>query len=50
MSKKSKKTPKTNLEIYQSMRRDWGSVNPVTKVIPDKRNKRPKHRKGWDEE
>ena len=50
MSKKSKKTIKTNLEIYQGMRRDWGSVNPVTKVIPDKRNKRPKHRKGWDEE
>lgn len=41
---------KTNLEIYQGMRRDWGSINPVTKVIPDKRNKRPKYKKGWDEE
>lgn len=50
MAHKKKNKVKSNLEIYQGMRRDWGSVNPVTKVIPDKRNKRPKHRKGWDEE
>ena len=38
------KKPKTNYEIYKSIRRDWGSVNPVTKVIPDKRHKKPKHK------
>lgn len=39
----AKKT-KTNYEIYKSIRRDWGMVNPVTKVIPDKRRKPPKHK------
>ena len=50
MSKKKSKTqPRSNYEIYRTMRKDWGEVNPVTKVIPDKRNKKPKHKKGWDE-
>lgn len=42
--KKHKTTPRTNTEIWQSMRRDWGAINPVTKVIPDKRRKPPKHK------
>ena len=51
MSKKKSKTqPRSNYEIYRAIRKDWGEVNPVTKVIPDKRNKKPKHKKGWDEE
>ena len=51
MSKrKNKNKPRSNYEIYQSIRRDWGDVNPVTKIMPDKRNKKPKHKKGWDEE
>lgn len=36
-------SPKTYAEIFQSSRGDWGDVNPVTKVIPDKRNKKPKY-------
>lgn len=40
---KSKK-PKTYVEIFLAERKDWGSVNPVTKVIPDKRRKAPKHK------
>ena len=48
--KKSKNQPRTNYEIYRSIRKDWGVINPMTKVIPDKRNKKPKHKKGWDEE
>lgn len=44
MSKK-KKTPKTYVEIYQSMRKDWNGINPVTKVIPDKRRKPDKYKK-----
>ena len=31
MSKK-KVTPKTNYEIYQSIRRDWHGINPVTRI------------------
>ena len=38
------KKPKTNYEIYKSIRRDWGNVNPVTKIIQDKRFKKPKHK------
>jgi hypothetical protein len=48
--KKSKVKSRSNYEIYQSIRKDWGALNPVTKVIPDKRNKKPKHKKGYDEE
>lgn len=50
MSKKQKNTPRSNYEVYRSIRKDWGIVNPVTKVIPDKRNKKPKHKERWDEE
>ena len=48
--KKPTNKPRTNYEVYRAIRKDWGVINPVTKVIPDKRNKKPKHKKGWDEE
>ena len=49
MSKKKHQKPRTNYEVYRSIRRDWGVLNPVTKIIPDKRNKKPKHKgKEWD--
>lgn len=38
---------KSWVEIVSSQRRDWNGVNPVTRVIPDKRRKPPKH-KGRD--
>lgn len=43
---KSKNKVKTTAEIYQSIRRDWGSVNPVTKIIPNKKKSKryPKHK------
>jgi len=47
--KKTKSKPKTWTEVFQSERKTWGNVNPATKVIPDKRFKKPKH-KGRDEE
>jgi len=51
MSKKKSKTKsRSNYEIYRTMRKDWGVINPVTKVIPDKRNKKPKHKERYDEE
>ena len=31
MSKK-KVNPKSNYEIYQSIRRDWGGLNPATRI------------------
>ena len=43
---KSKNKVKTTAEIYQSIRRDWGAVNPVTKIIPNKKvtKRHPKHK------
>lgn len=48
---KSKNKVKTTAEIYQSIRRDWGEVNPVTKIIPNKKRvkRRPKHKKDFYE-
>ena len=48
--KKSKSQPCSMYEVYRSMRRDWGTLNPVTKIIPDKRNKKPKHKGRIEEE
>lgn len=48
--KKSANKPRSNYEVYRSIRKDWGVLNPVTKVIPDKRNKKPKHKKEWEDE
>ena len=50
MSKKNKTQPRSQYEVYQSMRKDWGMVKPYTRVEDDKRFKKPKHKKGWDEE
>jgi hypothetical protein len=44
MSKKKKKAP-SNLELAQSIRRDWNGINPVTRVIESKKNKPIKHKK-----
>ena len=41
MAKKQKQ--KTWAEVFQSERKTWGCVNPVTRVIPDKRHKKPKY-------
>ena len=50
MSKKKAQKPRTNYEVYRSIRKDWGDVNPVTRVIPDKRRKAPKHKKKeWED-
>lgn len=46
---KKQKKVKTYTEIFQSQRKDWGCVNPVTRVIPDKRFKKPKYKgREWD--
>ena len=50
MSKKKNTKPRTNYEVYRSIRKDWGALSPVTRVIPDKRNKKPKHKERMEEE
>ena len=45
--RKNKKSIKPYEDIIRGQRKDWGAVNPVTKVIPDKRKKKPKY-KGFD--
>ena len=46
----SKQKVKTNVEIIRSIRGSWGAISPVTKVIPDKRHRKPKHKgKAYDE-
>ena len=43
MSKK--KETNTTYEVVRKMRGDWGAVNPVTKVIPNKKkNTKTKHK------
>lgn len=47
--KKAKNQAKTWVEVFQTERKSWGNVSPVTKVIPDKRFKKPKHKgKEWE--
>lgn len=37
---------KKNEEIWKSIRRDWGDIKPVTRVIPNKKkNQKIKHKK-----
>ena len=40
----SKQKVKTNVEIIRGIRGSWGAISPVTKVIPDKRHRKPKHK------
>jgi len=44
MARKKKKV-KTLIETYESIRRDWGGVSPVTKIIPNKKaySRKEKH-------
>lgn len=46
--KKEKRESKTWAEVFQSERKTWGNMNPVTKVIPDKRFKKPKYKNNYD--
>ena len=53
MSKKRRKKKKVDdqVELNRQIRKDWNGINPVTRVIPDKRRKKPKHKgKIYDDE
>jgi hypothetical protein len=43
--KKNKKKMPTNMELAQTIRRDWNGVNPVTRIQESKKNKPIKHKK-----
>lgn len=45
MSKK-KKTTNSTYEVVRKIRGDWGMINPVTKVIPNKKKNRKEKHKG----
>lgn len=49
MSKKTKNKPKTWTEVFMAQRKEFPQGYCVTCIIPDKRNRKPKHKKGWDE-
>lgn len=50
MARKKKKTKPTDvLSLYQTIRRGWNGVNPVTRTIPDKRRNPPKHKHKMEE-
>ena len=44
MSKKKNQKPKTWVEIIQAERKSFPQGCCVTRIIPDKRNKKPKHK------
>lgn len=50
MTAKKKNKPKTWAELFQAQRREFPQGYCVTRIIPDKHNKKPKHKKGWNEE
>lgn len=40
-----KKETNTTYEVVRKMRGDWGTINPITKVIPNKKkNPKTKHK------
>lgn len=42
---KKKKEQNSFIDLYQSIRRNWNGVNPVTKIREDKRFKKDKYKK-----
>lgn len=44
MMKKSKCSPKTWTEVFQAQRKQFSQGYCVTRIIPDKRFKKPKHK------
>lgn len=47
---KKKKHPMTTVEAVRKIRGTWGNVNPVTRVIPNKKKYKRKKYKGYKEE
>ena len=43
MKKKKKNKEKSMLELSRTIRRDWNGINPVTRIVESKKNKKPKY-------
>lgn len=50
MSKKKSQKGKTWVEVFQTERKTFPQGYCVTRVIPDKRTRKPKHKERMDEE
>lgn len=50
MSKKKKIKPRNSYEVNKSIRRDWGVIKPYTRIEENKKKKKEKYRKDWEEE
>lgn len=44
MSKKKNKKEKSMIDLYQSIRKDWNGVNPVSRIVESKKKKKPKYK------
>lgn len=44
MGKRKKNQPKTWTEVFQTQRREFPQGRCVTRIIPDKRYNKPKHK------
>ena len=50
MSKKKKNQNREQWQVIASQRREWPQgFSPITRVIPDKRNKKPKYKERYNE-
>lgn len=48
--KKRKNKSKSMIDLYQSIRRDWNGINPVSRIVENKKKKKPKYpRKEYEE-
>jgi hypothetical protein len=45
MKNMKKKVENTSYEVNRKIRRDWGEISPVTRIIPNKKkNQKVKHK------
>jgi hypothetical protein len=41
----------STIDLFRSIRKDWNGINPVTRVVESKKNKKPKYKhKLYEEE
>ena len=50
MRRRKSKKPKDFYEIYSSIRKDWGNVNPVERIEKDKKKYSRKRKRPFDYE
>lgn len=42
--KKKKKVDASTADLYKTIRGDWNGVNPITRIVESKKNKKPKYK------